>query len=153
MGSRAARLLNLGRRSVGRAGSGKDGRQFGFLPTKVVDVDVADPVPTIRGLGGYAFALVLVRLAGETVGTVRVPVHGDRCPGTAIAEAVAHEQAEALVRLRLLGLLEQPFDDRRLDIDSVIAAAPRPDVAASGCPSLTVAVGTPARAELLDRCL
>src|SRR3954452_21673138 len=130
MGSRAARLLNLGRRSVGRAGSGKDGRQFGFLPTKVVDVDVADPVSTIRGLAGYAFALVLVRFAGETVGTVRVPVHGDRCPGTAIAEAIAHEQVESLVRLRLLALLDQPFGDRHLDIDSAIAAEPVRDVSA-----------------------
>src|SRR3954469_10651284 len=114
MGSRAARLLNLGRRSVGRAGSGKDGRQFGFLPAKVVEVDVARPVPTIRGLGGYAFALVLVRLAGETAGTVRVPVHGDRCPGTAVAQAIAEELGDALLRLHLLARLERPIGDGRL---------------------------------------
>ena len=70
-------------------------RRLGFLPTKVIHLDLARPLHTVSGLEGYVFAFVVVRLAGEPIGTVRVPVHGDRCPATALADAIA-DRARAI---------------------------------------------------------
>ena len=132
-------------------------RQFGFLRTKVVGVDLDAPVRTIRGLDGYTLALVLVRWGGEPIGAVQVPVHGDRCPGTVVADAIVAEFGPALLRTRLLALLECPEAERRLDVESAIAATPGRARAHSGSaattPSMTVAVCTHDRPALLERCL
>ena len=150
-------LASFGDAVTRRSRSEARERQFGFLPTKVVTVDLGLPVRTIQGLDGYTFALVLVRLGGEPVGTVRVPVHGDRCPGTVVADAIATELGAALIRTRLLALLERPAAERRLDIESVVATPLRSEDeqsrSAVPTPSMTVAVCTRDRPEPLERCL
>ena len=86
-----------------------------------------------------------------------MPVHGDRCPGTVVADAIATELCAALLRARLLALLERPAAERRLDIESVVATPPASDDAhprsAAPTPSMTVAVCTRDRPVQLARCL
>jgi GT2 family glycosyltransferase len=129
-------------------------RRLGFLPTKVVHVDLAHPVQTITDLDGYVFARIVVRVASEVVGVVTVPVHGDRCPGSVIAHAISSELAEPLLRVRLLATLEQPMRPRRYDLASVVGAVPNDDPHDHGMTrSMTVAVCTRDRVDQLDECL
>ncbi len=130
-----------------------DEPRLGCLPTKVVDVDLAGPIETIRDLQGYTFVLVVARLGVEPVGTVRVPVHGDRCPAPSLAAAIGRELGPALLRVRLLALLETPAEERRLTVESMVAARPNGDADAGGTVSITVAVCTRDRPDRLDRCL
>ena len=89
----------------------------------MVAIELDGPVGTIHGLVGYTLALVLVRMGGEPIGNVKVPVHGDRCPGTVVADAIVAELGPALLRARLLALLERPSSERRLDIESLLATS------------------------------
>ena len=126
-------------------------RTFGALATKVVCVD-ADQVPDASsGLEGYAWAHVLVRLAGEPVGVVRVPVEGDVCPGRSVVAAIDAELGSALARVRLLAALERPPADRAFDPGALAASRPQPG--GSPVSTVTVAVCTRDRADQLERCL
>lgn len=126
-------------------------RRWGALPTKVVTVDLASGVPELSGLDGYVFALVLVRLSGEPVGVVRVPVEGDRCPAGAIADAVVAELGDDLLRLALLAAMARAGPGRVPSLDDLtlrsLESTPPP------ASSVTVAVCTRDRPERLRRCL
>lgn len=133
-------------------------RRWGCLPTKVLSVDLREPLRDVVDLGDHVFALVLARIDDEPIGTVRVPVHGDRVPARVLADAVVAELSDALLRARLLALLEAPVSGRRLDLDALAElAAPvgaiAPEVIDQPRPTITVAVCTRDRPDLLDRCL
>ena len=96
-------------------------------------------------------AHVLVRLAGEPVGVVRVPVEGDVCPGRSVVAAIDAELGSALARVRLLAALERPPADRAFDPGALAASRPQPG--GSPVSTVTVAVCTRDRADQLERCL
>jgi GT2 family glycosyltransferase len=126
-------------------------RTFGALATKVLCVD-ADQVPdALAGLDGYVWAHVLVRLGGEPVGVVRVPVEGDVCPGRSVLAAIDAELGSALARVRLLAALERQPSERALDPGALSAS--RPEAGGSPVSTVTVAVCTRDRADQLERCL
>jgi O-antigen biosynthesis protein len=126
-------------------------RRWGALPTKVVTVDLADGVPDLLGLDGYVFALVLVRVGGEPLGVVRVPVEGVRCPADAIADAVNAELGDDLLRVALLAAMSVAPAGRVPNVDDLTLTAPRAN--SSPRASVTIAVCTRDRPDRLRRCL
>ena len=128
-----------------------DERRWGCLPTKVLSVELRAPLSDVEGLAGYTFALVLVRSDDEPIGTVRLPVYGDRIPARALVDAIIAELAPSLLPVRLLALLGVPASSRRLDLDALTGAPVA--VSDDAGPSVTVAVCTRDRPELLDACL
>ncbi len=128
-----------------------DARRWGALRTKVLMIDLDDGVPDVTDLDGYAFVMVVVRYAGEPVGSVRVPVEGDRCRGSPLADVIATELCEPLLRVVLLAAMEASRPGTCLDLDAVTLASPR--VAPTPAGRVTVAVCTRDRPARLRRCL
>ena len=154
MPRRATIRANGGQRALAEGSPGGTEPRLGFLPTKVVHVDLADALTTVTGLSGYTFIRVVVRVAGEPIGAVRVPVQGDRCPASAITRHIARDLGKPLLRLHLIAALERPAGSRRLDLASVVESMPgAPAVEASHLPTMTVAVCTRDRTDDLARCL
>ncbi|MET0326265.1 MAG: hypothetical protein ABW219_13655, partial [Ilumatobacteraceae bacterium] len=113
--------------------------RYGFLPTKVRTVDIADGVPSLGGLAGYVFASILVRSGIEVVGLVHVPVRGACVEARDLLDAIATQIGDALIRVRLCTALQTDVDDRRLDLRSIAAATtappgpPRPSISVAVC--------------------
>jgi GT2 family glycosyltransferase len=126
-------------------------RRWGALRTKVVTVDLDEGITDVTDLDGYAFAMVVVRFGGEPVGSLLVPVEGDRCLGRTLAEVISTELAEPLLRIVLLAAMETSHPGSRLDLDAVTLASPR--VAPTPASRVTVAVCTRDRPARLRRCL
>jgi GT2 family glycosyltransferase len=127
---------------------------LGFLPTKVVHIDLAEELTTVTGLSGYTFIHVAVRVGEEPIGTVNVPVQGDRCPASAISHHIARHLGKPLLRLHLIEALERPAGSRRLDLASVVERTPcATSVDGSQLPTMTVAVCTRDRTDDLAQCL
>ncbi|MET0459245.1 MAG: glycosyltransferase [Ilumatobacteraceae bacterium] len=125
--------------------------RYGFLPTKVRTVDIADGVPSLGGLAGYVFASILVRSGIEVVGLVHVPVRGACVEARDLLDAIATQIGDALIRVRLCTALQTDVDDRRLDLRSIAAATTAPP--GPPRPSISVAVCTRDRPDELRRCL
>ena len=131
--------------------TGATARRWGALPTKVVMLDLADGMADVTGLDGYVFAFVVVLVDGEPVGTVRVPVEGDRCPADAVAEAVTADLGDDLLRVALLAAMRAAPAGASPDLADLTPFVHRD--APTPTTSMTVAVCTRDRPEQLARCL
>ena len=112
-------------------------------PIKVIDIELSQPLHTIRDLDGYAMVQGLVRLRGTPIGYVKVPVQGDECPAEAIREAVLAKHSYTIVQELLrdaLTALPQPGSLRISDLFSTVPANPSYDE--TDAPLVTVAVCT-----------
>lgn len=126
---------------------------LGVVPTAVARLDVDEGVDTVGNLGGHVMVDVLITSHGQPLGRVRVPVHGDRCPGHVLVEHVRDDLGPQLLRQRLVTVLEQPHAERRLDIESLARVPVVPTDDSRPLLSMTVAVCTRDRAELVADCL
>src|SRR5688572_3160935 len=118
-------------------------------PARCVDVELTEP---LRGMvePGYASAHILVRLRGEPVGVITLPLMEGRCSPSTIANAIIERLAGSLVRLAVRQAIEQPLDVFPLDGYRLA----QPPVAEDGpFPSVTVVVCTLGRSETLPGCL
>lgn len=58
------------------------------MATKVLDIDLERIPEDVEGLGQYSRAMILIRLGGQPLGTVLLPICGERINGNEILEAV-----------------------------------------------------------------
>jgi len=70
----------------------------GFRPTKVLDIELSQPIVTLEGLAGYGSLQILVRLHGVPIGYVKLPLAEDHCSASSLAEAIVEQQSEAIIR-------------------------------------------------------
>ncbi|HVE45837.1 MAG TPA: glycosyltransferase [Acidimicrobiales bacterium] len=122
-----------------------------FRPVKVLDLDLEQPLVDLDGLYGYGAVQLLVRLHGIPLGYARLPLTNGRVSATALRKGVLAEVQVRAVRHLLndyLGVAHTsgPGSARQL----VGVAHPQDDLA---LPSVTVAVCTRDRTEVLERCL
>jgi GT2 family glycosyltransferase len=121
-----------------------------FRPLKVLDIELRHPVEDIRGLDGYEAVQALVRLGGEPVGYVKIPLTAGYCPAAAISRAIMERHSMVIVGQALKNGLTSPQGDglRRADL---ISASWRDDH--RPLPLVTVAVCTRDRTAQLAGCL
>jgi glycosyltransferase involved in cell wall biosynthesis/GT2 family glycosyltransferase len=87
----------------------------GFSPIRVLDVELAEPLPSIRPTGGpaantYSAALCLVRLHGEPLGSIQVELGESGIEPAALARSIARELGGEIERhLREDGLDPRPL--------------------------------------------
>jgi GT2 family glycosyltransferase len=128
-----------------------------FQPVRIIDVEITEPLRALDGLAQYGHVLALVRVAGEPVEIVSVPVsHGAVDPATLGRTIAARcsDRIAACVVARALGSADVACGE----IDGLLNSAAWTGDRASGAPgpaplSVTVAVCTRDRPADLERCL
>lgn len=121
-----------------------------FRPTKVVDVELSQPLAEIGGLGGYDAIWALVRLHGTPLGYTRLPVEGAYCPAARLGNAILEEHGMTIIHHLLgAGLATARAGELRID-DLLRISSP---VYSGPWPVVTVAVCTRDRTADLSRCL
>ena len=63
-----------------------------------VDVELSRPAEPIESPGGYQDVVALVRLHGESLGTIRLPLTGGRCRAVDVRRAALKELGWAVIR-------------------------------------------------------
>jgi GT2 family glycosyltransferase len=122
-----------------------------FRPTKVVDVELSHHLETLEHLDGYDAVQALVRLHGEPLGFVRLPVKDGRCLASALARSILDDLSGQIISHLVrdgLALSPRPEGLRIADLFRVPHAAYRGTL-----PSVTVAVCTRDRPAELANCL
>lgn len=107
------------------------------MATAVLELNLESQPTDINSLDGYSSALILVRLSGEPIGQIRLPVHGGLIERQRLAQALIDHSGAALYTgwaRQFLGWREERTDK-------------------SAPPAATVAVCTRDRPEDLQRCL
>ena len=118
---------------------------------RCVDLELSEPARSIEGLDGYIEVEILVRLHGEPLGSVRLPVHHGRCRAVDVRRAALKAHGGAVIRHLIedriaVGLPAEGWSMRELlEADHVEPQA--------RLPTVTVAVCTRDRSEELAVCL
>ena len=122
--------------------------------TAVIDLELSLPLCDRHGLEGCADALVLLRLRGEPVAFLRVPVTGGHLAADVVARRIISEHAGAVAaataRQAIAEGIARGTLTPRPDVPALMAS-PRPP--RSDTPLVTVAVCTRERPADLARCL
>jgi O-antigen biosynthesis protein len=118
--------------------------------TAVLNVDLSLPVCDHAGLEGYSDAQVLLRLHGEPVASLKIPIRDGHLRAADLLRAILDEHAGAVAAALARELLLSPELPRRPDVPRLFA--PRPS-ARTDQPLVTVAVCTRERPEDIDRCI
>lgn len=122
-----------------------------ILPTAVLDVELSEPPRPLTGLHGAARARCLVRLHGDPVGVVEVPLANGGCSASDLQATVVRTLERPLLQHHLRLLLSGADGQTRWDCAGALEAQPvSPGVP---LPLITVAVCTRDRPEDLARCL
>lgn len=122
-----------------------------FRPIKVSDIELSQPMPSIRDLVAYRSLKGLVRLHGAPLGFIDIPIDSDQCSAQTIGEAVLAELHEAILRRLVMNRLGDPLPKQGLPLNDLM----KHDLRASeeSRPLVTVAVCTRDRTENLAQCL
>lgn len=126
------------------------------LPATVLDVELADPLPTIAGVGTdgrrVQRAWMLVRLFTEPIGTLLTDVPDRGLRPADLAAAIEAELGTALApRLADLALTTLPVDGITPAVEPAFLARRREVLA--DAPPITVVICTRERPDALARCL
>ena len=122
-----------------------------FKPVKVMDIELSHPITTIENLSAYGFLKGLVRIHGEPIGYVTVPVINGQCTPKVLGKVILEKHSKAIIHHLLcdgLAMSSQPGGLRIADLFAVqhpVYRGPQPLV--------TVAVCTRDRTDDLARCL
>lgn len=108
-------------------------------PTKLIDLDLAHPLPTLSGLADYDQIQALVRLHGYPIGIVKLPVTCGYCYASHLGQAILGQLRWPLVRQLLNDRLAADPAPQTLAIGALLQASP-PLRTQGSRPSLTVAV-------------
>lgn len=127
------------------------GGDRGYRPVKVIEVNVDRPLAALKGLDGYEFVQLIVRLHGVPLGTVRVPIRNGKCHARTMADAIVKDLGPRVVThlledLLAVGILPSSGDPQTF-LSTQHPEQKRP------LPSITVAVCTRDREEQLMDCL
>ncbi len=112
-----------------------------FQRVKVLTLDLDRPLETVENLEGYGSVFALVRVHGNPVGTVKVPVRGGRCEADALAKAIVDQHWRAVVRRLLHCALRSPVPSGGFCIKDVLATESQ-EPPSSRTPLVTVALCT-----------
>ncbi len=123
----------------------------GFQATKVLDIELSQPIVTVDGLAGYGTLQILIRLHGTPIGNVTLPLTNDHCFASRLIDAILEQHSEAIIRHLVCDALAMPAQLDALHITDV-PHVPHP-VYRGSFPSVTVAVCTRDRTDDLARCL
>ena len=122
-----------------------------FQPINVLVVELSQGVPTVEGLHAYATLKALVRLHGEPLGWVELPLVNGHCRAAALSKAILAQHGWAIVRHLVRDGLTHPLPPHGLRLEALLAL-PHPTYRGP-TPTVTVAVCTRAREAELARCL
>jgi GT2 family glycosyltransferase len=120
------------------------------IRTAVLEVDLSRPVCDQTGLDGYANAQLLLRLHGEPLAFLKLPVTAGRVSAADLVRRVVDEHIGPIGAALVRHVLLEPGMAPRLDIAS--ALAPRAAVRGER-PLVTVAVCTRERPDDIARCI
>ena len=112
----------------------------GFRPTKVLDIELNQPIITLEGLADYGSLQILVRLHGAPIGYVKLPLAEDHCLASSLTEAIVEQQSEAIIRHLVCDALAMSAQPNRWRINDLLHV-PHP-LYRGPFPSVTVAVCT-----------
>jgi len=122
-----------------------------FTPTKIIDIEISQPLMDIEGLEGYAELKALIRLHGSPVGFITVSCIDGRCKASDIGRAILSRHGYGIMRRMVNNGLGLPMSPDGFNIEDIIRMPP---VAYTGpFPLVTVAVCTRDRSADLAICL
>ena len=118
---------------------------------KVVSVELSRPIEPIEGLEGYQAAQALVRLHGQPLGYVQLPLVDGACSASTLILKAVNQHLPAILRHLLLDLLAVGVGPAGIQVEALLDT---PHAAWNGpLPRITVAVCTRDRPGNLARCL
>ena len=118
--------------------------------TAVLNIDLSLPVCDHPGLAGYSDAQILLRVHGEPVAWLTIPVNDGRLRASDLLRRIVDEHAGAVGAALAREAIFSAELPRRLDVPRLLARRFRPR---SAQPLVTVAVCTRERPEDVERCL
>lgn len=121
------------------------------MRTRVLTIDLDDPLVTLAGLDGYTSVKGLVRLHRTPVGYVDLPVTNGRCSAQSIRDAVLRDLDVTIVRHLLIDALAGEPRQDGFNPETLIDVSHPAEM--SSRPFVTVAVCTRDRADDLRICL
>ncbi|QVL50330.1 MAG: glycosyltransferase [Thiocapsa sp.] len=128
-----------------------------LYPIKVVDLELATPLPTLEGLDGYLLVWAILRLRGVPIGYLKVPVSGGRCHASTFAKAILDEHVSTIMTCLVREGLLADLPLRHFDFTKLLALPAASDNfwqrRADAAPKVTVAVCTCDRTDDLAICL
>lgn len=129
-----------------------------FVPTRVIDIELSQPLGTLERLHRYGSVYALVRLHGRPVGSVELPVEHGQVSEVLLRRAVLEQLNWPLINRHLAEMLFAPELPPVLRATTLPYSLPAPTVASAtpspgARPRLTVAVCTRNRAQSLRLCL
>ncbi len=125
-------------------------------PIKVVDIELAQPIPTLEGLAGYKGVQALVRLHGVPLGYVKAPVFAKEegnaeCHAALLGRLIVEQLSSEITEQLLINGLASPALLDRLTLAELIDLPPAEYQ--GDWPLVTVAVCTRDRTEDIQLCL
>lgn len=127
------------------------GGDRGYRPAKVIEVNIDRPLTALKGLDGYEFVQLIVRLHGVPLGTVRVPIRNGNCDAHTMADAIVKNLGSRVVIHLIEDLLAIGIQPGSSDPQTLLSTQHSEQKRA--LPSMTVAVCTRDREERLMDCL
>ena len=123
-----------------------------FQRMRVAAIELERALEAIENLDGYASVFALVRVHGLAVGTVEVPVQGDRCTTAALGKAILAQHRTRVLQRLLQRALRSPLPSGGLELEELFGAGDE-EPWARATALITVAVCTRDRPGSLSVCL
>jgi hypothetical protein len=120
-------------------------------PVKLVDLELSLPFEPLEVPDRYSCSQVLVRLHGQPIGSVQIPVVSGVCSVAAQISAVRTDLGESLLERLVELALHAPVGKAGLRVEELLRLEPPPVPRAE--PFVTVAVCTRDRPDDLAVCL
>lgn len=116
-----------------------------------MDIELNHPIKAVENLSGYGFLKGLVRIHGEPIGYVTVPVTNGQCTAKTLGKVILEKHSEAIIHHLLRDGLAAQTRPGGFKIADLFAA--QHPVYRGPQPLVTVAVCTRNRTDDLARCL
>lgn len=127
------------------------GGDHGYRPARVIELNIDRPLSALKGLDGYEFVQLIVRLHGVPLGTVRVPIRNGNCDAHTLADVIVKDLGYRVVTHLVEDLLAAGMQPGSGDPQTLLSTQ-HPEQKRA-LPSMTVAVCTRDREEQLVDCL
>lgn len=118
-----------------------------------MDFEISKPFPTTGSLEGYGFVQFLIRLHGNPIGYIKIPVTNQSVSALATRQEVLKKYSWKIIRLLLIqGLKGGAWTTGKIDFERLLKPS-KLDPPTTSMPLVTVAVCTRDRSEELPLCL
>jgi GT2 family glycosyltransferase len=123
-----------------------------WKPTKVIALEISQPLRDLVGLDGYERIQVLVRQFGSPIGYVRMPVTGGRCAADSVMKTILEKYPWSII----YGVVDERLRSgplrNRIRVEEMFGPF-APDDPTRPAPTVTIAVCTRDRTTDLKMCL